>query len=217
MNTVATARHHGTIVKTGESPLLSLPPELRNRIYDLVFHKERGNNDRLAHAGSPSKALLLTCRQVFREARHMYAVSRRRYWAWTSFSAVAGLASEIRSKLRWLLSPDDSEISEREVACIERLELSSSHFHVRYWRGLWYCREDDDLCFAIVPVSDYPSELHLLPPEVIAYAIRRSQHMALVCESRDLKVLLDIVDSKRRAPLTRGEILAAADLFFKYY
>ncbi|KAK5121357.1 hypothetical protein LTR85_005523 [Meristemomyces frigidus] len=67
--------------------LLKLPPELRNRIYELVSTPEHDNGVgfALATATGPSKALLLSCRQVYSEACIIHKLAFRRYWQTSTF------------------------------------------------------------------------------------------------------------------------------------
>ncbi|KXS93840.1 hypothetical protein AC578_5328 [Pseudocercospora eumusae] len=64
-------------------------PELRNRIYELAFAPEDEVNDAdevsLCKAKSPPKDLILTCRQIHREAAKMYKAEHQRYWKSTKF------------------------------------------------------------------------------------------------------------------------------------
>lgn len=59
-----------------------LPAELRNGIYELAFETRRkdGNPTNLRRPKPPSKALLLSCRQVHQEARGLYLEAYKRYW-----------------------------------------------------------------------------------------------------------------------------------------
>ncbi|KAK0896290.1 hypothetical protein LTR02_011299, partial [Friedmanniomyces endolithicus] len=76
------------------SPLFRrLPAEIRNKIYALSFlggdaprtqPREPEIQDLLS-ARPPTKALLLTCRRVYREARGVYVESYRAYWRTTAF------------------------------------------------------------------------------------------------------------------------------------
>lgn len=57
----------------GESPLLSLPPELRNIIYGMVFEGCILELRRINDEQSPeSVGLLLVCKQTFAEAIDLY-------------------------------------------------------------------------------------------------------------------------------------------------
>ncbi|KAK4626470.1 hypothetical protein CLAFUW4_05180 [Fulvia fulva] len=73
--------------------LLSLPAELRNEIYDLVFAPEpvylcgatniyshqRTKHINLLQSQPPNYALLLTCRQIYLEAMQLYSDGYRAY------------------------------------------------------------------------------------------------------------------------------------------
>jgi len=68
------------------STLLSrLPPEIRNEIWDLSFSGTNREVDLLHDACPPSSALLLTCRQVYAEAKGYWPSRREKYWRSTRF------------------------------------------------------------------------------------------------------------------------------------
>jgi hypothetical protein len=57
----------------GESPLLSLPPELRNIIYCMAFEGCVFEVELVNYARSPESAgLLLACKQTFSEVINIY-------------------------------------------------------------------------------------------------------------------------------------------------
>ena len=67
--------------------LTSVAAEVRNAIYAEVFKVPEGNGQvLLVEAKPPEKTLLLTCRQVYEEARGMYRKLYREYWAEVSFA-----------------------------------------------------------------------------------------------------------------------------------
>jgi hypothetical protein len=77
------------------TPLLELPPELRNEIYHLVLHRSR----RIVISGSvPEVPLILTCKQIRSEARpifygiNKFSVRGFNYSGskWTWLSGIAG-------------------------------------------------------------------------------------------------------------------------------
>ncbi|KAK1062497.1 hypothetical protein LTR74_010202 [Friedmanniomyces endolithicus] len=77
------------------SPLFRrLPAEIRNKIYALSFlggdniprtPQQDPEIQDLLSARPPTKALLLTCRRVYREAHGVYVESYRAYWRTTAF------------------------------------------------------------------------------------------------------------------------------------
>ncbi|KAK1809572.1 hypothetical protein LTR12_016076 [Friedmanniomyces endolithicus] len=71
-----------------------LPAEIRNKMYVLSFlggdntprtPQQEPEIQDLLSARPPTKALLLTCRRVYREARGVYVESYRAYWRTTAF------------------------------------------------------------------------------------------------------------------------------------
>ncbi|KAK5744206.1 hypothetical protein LTR17_002236 [Elasticomyces elasticus] len=72
---------------TGGQPcrLLTVAPEIRNKIYELALYDNNEGLVDLLSAGSPSKNLLLSCHQVYEEAKGIHAEAYRRYWSETNF------------------------------------------------------------------------------------------------------------------------------------
>ncbi|KAK5737837.1 hypothetical protein LTR17_006485 [Elasticomyces elasticus] len=77
----------GMATPPSPSRLLALPPEIRNVIWDLAFG---GFIPRQAvypaNAVPPRKALLLSNRQIFNEAKGLYSARYLEYWKLTRFS-----------------------------------------------------------------------------------------------------------------------------------
>ncbi|KAK3649203.1 hypothetical protein LTR56_007043 [Elasticomyces elasticus] len=132
------------------SRLLDLPPELRNRIYDLVFTTEKIIIVRQHHKGSevhafisaddgteaPAKchslALLRTCKQVNQEAAQMF-------WACKEFKVMAGYTCSRGEMLRPTLGLSSLHAflskAQRQGAKIFRDIVFSwpSHWQLRAW------------------------------------------------------------------------------------
>lgn len=67
--------------------ILTLPPEIRNRIYDLAFANPTTSVN-LLEAAPPSKNLVVACRQIHAESKHMYRAAYRAYWSDTHFTLI---------------------------------------------------------------------------------------------------------------------------------
>ncbi|KAK5719217.1 hypothetical protein LTR15_007740 [Elasticomyces elasticus] len=65
--------------------LLTIAPELRNTIYELVFAADAGPV-KLLEASPPEKALLQVCKQTLNEAAGLYVAAFRSYWQGTTFT-----------------------------------------------------------------------------------------------------------------------------------
>ncbi|KAK4892028.1 hypothetical protein LTR27_009378 [Elasticomyces elasticus] len=72
------------LVASPSPTLLTIPPEMRNIIYELVFGTQPEEADLLNPTPS-SKALLLGCTQVYEEAKGLYSTAYRAYWPKTYF------------------------------------------------------------------------------------------------------------------------------------
>ncbi|KAK5719153.1 hypothetical protein LTR15_007676 [Elasticomyces elasticus] len=64
--------------------LLTIPAEMRNNIYELVFGTQPAEAN-LLDPTPPSKALLLGCREIYDEAKGLYSTAYKSYWAQTRF------------------------------------------------------------------------------------------------------------------------------------
>ncbi|KAK4631801.1 hypothetical protein CLAFUW4_03448 [Fulvia fulva] len=72
------------------SRLLQPPAELRNSIYQLCVAQRQTDPVDLRHATPPSKAFLLTCRQIHEEAQGLYRSAYRNYWRTLRFIIECG-------------------------------------------------------------------------------------------------------------------------------
>ncbi|KAK5737831.1 hypothetical protein LTR17_006479 [Elasticomyces elasticus] len=72
---------------TQSSTFLTIPPEIRNDIYELVFNQIwTGDTVDLMKAVPPSKAPLLACHQMFNEAKGLHKTAYRGYWSEVHFT-----------------------------------------------------------------------------------------------------------------------------------
>lgn len=59
------------VVEPAPPTFTSIAPEIRNRIFDLVLYSfDTETQTDLLQATPPSKALLLTCRKLYEEAKY---------------------------------------------------------------------------------------------------------------------------------------------------
>ncbi|KAK5695902.1 hypothetical protein LTR97_008322 [Elasticomyces elasticus] len=79
-------QHERTTGVEGHRPtgFLTIPPEIRNQIHDLVATPKVGVVN-LLFARVPTKALPRLCRQVFNEVRFLHKAAHRSYWRDTQF------------------------------------------------------------------------------------------------------------------------------------
>ncbi|KAK5678576.1 hypothetical protein LTS10_009020 [Elasticomyces elasticus] len=89
--TIGTAAAKATIFAGKAQPptLLTIAPELRNSIYELVFAADAGPV-KLLEASPPEKALLQVCRKTQDEAAGLYVAAFRSYWRNTIFTIRRG-------------------------------------------------------------------------------------------------------------------------------
>lgn len=94
--------------------LLKLPPELRDRIYDLVFTTDTTSKIDLLTASPPSKSFILTCHQVNVEASAIYKAAYQTFWTTTRFIVDSSAVSDkrdTRNKLRHHRTKDINRIT----------------------------------------------------------------------------------------------------------
>jgi len=95
------------------SRLLELPPELRNRLYELAFTTDdHGVSIPLFGTAGPSKALLTTCRQVYSEAHSTHKQAFRKHWKNSSFVCDLRSGKATVEKLYALSSMNVDEITD---------------------------------------------------------------------------------------------------------
>ncbi|KAK5744152.1 hypothetical protein LTR17_002182 [Elasticomyces elasticus] len=139
----------GTTGAGGHKPagLLTIPPEIRNQIYDLVAAPEVGAVSLLT-ARPPTKVLPLLCRQIYGEVRLLHKAAHRSYWRDTQFiirpetqtreikcnpADVANIRHiYFEVKLRWLI-PE-----------LRRREGARTAVYERWADGKWYELKLDD-------------------------------------------------------------------------
>ncbi|KAK5737825.1 hypothetical protein LTR17_006473 [Elasticomyces elasticus] len=94
------------IVQT--SKLLTIAPELRNSIYELVFTKHPGPTDLLT-ATPPSSDLLSVCKQTRSEAHGLWVTANRDYWPNTTFTITTKLTTieDLYDTVRVCFTPQD--------------------------------------------------------------------------------------------------------------
>ena len=114
------------------SPLLTLPPELRNSIWEMAFTSNSMGSPVCHHANvdlldaqGPDKALLLTCRQTYKESRGMYALARSRFWQETRFSLRCGDSTGLKAFAEFCDRLD--AVDEEAVGRINHLTICRSN------------------------------------------------------------------------------------------
>jgi hypothetical protein len=67
--------------------LLTIPGELRNRIYEFVYDTPPATDEKvnLLETNPPSRALLQTCGQIYNEAKIFQKEAYRHYWVTSKF------------------------------------------------------------------------------------------------------------------------------------
>lgn len=102
---------HVSAATAANDYLTSLPAELRNRIYDLVFTPNVGEWRHVLNAEEklalpPSHSLVLTNRQVYEETIGLHRDATRQFWAQTTFDILvtdneaAGAAKDAIAAMR---------------------------------------------------------------------------------------------------------------------
>ncbi|KAK0345521.1 hypothetical protein LTR02_000356 [Friedmanniomyces endolithicus] len=118
--------------------LLSLAPELRNSIYELVFDESSDSPVDLRKTKPPSKALLLTCRAIHAEACLIYKHVYRQYWSTNHFELnFPGLGSDraARQSIKKLTERDCDHMA--YVKIVETSKVGSTEEHTYLRNGMW--------------------------------------------------------------------------------
>ncbi|KAK1062495.1 hypothetical protein LTR74_010200 [Friedmanniomyces endolithicus] len=110
------------------STLLSrLPPEIRNEIWDLSFSGTNREIDLLHDACPPSSALLLTCRQVYAEAKGYWPGRREKYWRSTRFFIEFDPSAMLNAEISFPADEDLDEIRHMKLRILARQLLETRH------------------------------------------------------------------------------------------
>ena len=133
------------------SRLMSLPKELRNKIYTLVFCD---NIDRvrepirydwkveavvadaparvnLDSSSPPSKGAILACRELYEEMKGMYVAAYRIYWSDNRFVYDAGLLGTAS------VLPANKDLQHVQQFCLVLHRLSDYYVHIVFEGGKW--------------------------------------------------------------------------------
>ncbi|KAK5737824.1 hypothetical protein LTR17_006472 [Elasticomyces elasticus] len=149
----AAAKATTSVGKVQPPTLLTIAPELRNSIYELVFAADAGPV-KLLEASPPEKALLEVCKQTQDEAAGLYVAAFRTYWRNTTFTIRRGPAIVTRpyrvnfgmqdvEQVRTLLSSTDGNnlkgdfpILQRAVAWLSMVARADSVCTFRHFKGV---------------------------------------------------------------------------------
>ncbi|KAK5121166.1 hypothetical protein LTR85_005650 [Meristemomyces frigidus] len=151
--------------------LLNRPAELRNRIYELAFTTDidTGVGIALGTAAGPSKALVITCRQIYSEARTLHEQASRQYWKHSTFVLDQRPRICARSKIQALGVENVNAIT--SLILLARGPGGSLALHRPMGDGRW-------------SRMDYHSMLHLKPwfEEMMGFAYRQIGGMQVIQE-----------------------------------
>lgn len=115
--------------------LLSLPSELRNRIWEYTFTPDANAQDGridLLSVKEANPALLLTCRQIYTEACQIYTGAHETFWTTSSFYINGCSLSSVRKTIQCL--------NEANVAKIRHLAITGvSEHRFELHDGVWKC------------------------------------------------------------------------------
>lgn len=114
--------------------LLALPAEMRNQIFELSFTSNQSTDD-FFRANPPSKALLMTCRQIHVECKGMYDIAYRSYWMNTKFSILLDNKWTARDMILLLRDEKVVRQPEKRTLLSFRIETSFLGLFVEVWRN----------------------------------------------------------------------------------
>lgn len=127
---------HQSTGEAAPSGLMKLPPELRNEIYELVLFQEDDDEDYepidLMYPYPPSKNLLLSCREIYREAKGIYKQAYRAFWKTSTFMI------EDVSEMPETMVGLQRKLREEEVELIHHLTMyDGDNGRLVYSEGMW--------------------------------------------------------------------------------
>lgn len=117
------------------------PPEIRNYIYQLAFSTPDSKIE-LDTASPPSKALLLTCRQVYAEAKNVYRAAYRDFWSKTHFYVSLPTGRDETGAHDQYLSIVRDFLRARNIAHITKITVRDSRAEWTYPDGEWNVSRD---------------------------------------------------------------------------
>lgn len=145
---------------------MTIPGEIRNRIYDYVFTNNGGEGPvEVFKFSPPSNNIIMSCRQVYQEARELYKAAYRLYWSENDFNFIWRPHSDEEEAGAKLRNFSDADVA--AISCMKFSDRVEGDFSLRLASGVWTKKSSGDVSsFLVVPES----RLHSLPLGLGAYS-----------------------------------------------
>ena len=121
--------------------LLSLPSEIRNYIWELVFFREPTNEIKsynLLRTYGVHNSLLVACRQTYKETIEWFKDAHDDFWTYNSFCIDADVQEPQCHKVRKKIA----KLRDWDLDKIRRLHMRKNEFGFEYRDGMWTCIGD---------------------------------------------------------------------------
>ena len=120
------------------SRLLALPAELRDYVFELAFAPDAASQVNLVETIGPGKELLLTNRQVHREASRFCHKTRAEVWATTQFY-IENCKTNEDAKVPVRTKEAINALDDAAVRSISHITLNSPKLSFTFTNGVWRC------------------------------------------------------------------------------
>ncbi|KAK5732836.1 hypothetical protein LTR17_010254 [Elasticomyces elasticus] len=162
-----------------ECKLFTLPPELRNEIYELAFSIDSDKPIALLLAVPPSNSFILTCRQVRDEAAGIYREAYQAFWTKGHF--VLTLARRDEDELLVIASIIiRSATQDWEQMRSIMISYKSHTFHYLPEHRLWEYRSAGPKRFGSMVIPENADATSILPDMRLSYKSHRTLDEALL-------------------------------------
>ncbi|KAI6906043.1 hypothetical protein D0869_10409 [Hortaea werneckii] len=207
---------HQSVGEEASSGLMKLPPELRNEIYELVLFQEDDDEDYepidLMYPYPPSKNLLLSCREIYHEAKGIYKQAYRAFWKTSTFMV------EDVSDMPETMVGLQRKLREKEVELIHHLTMyDGDNGKLVYSEGMWTeygpeTEEEDGEKILIEPAGELAKQPLQDMPDAVSFDMEPFGKEGAVWKVH-LSQGLDDEDQVKLKKAAKGKLLGLAELW----
>ena len=201
--------------EAASSGLMKLPPELRNEIYELVLFQEDDDDDYepidLMNPCPPSKDLLLSCREIYHEAKGIYKQAYKAFWKTSDFTI------EDVSDMPETMIGLQRGLREKEVELVHHLTIyDGDNGRLVYSEGMWTeygpdTEEEDGEEILIEPAGELAKQSLQDMPAAVAFDMEPFGDEGLVWKVHLSQGLGD-EDQVKLKKAAKGKLLGLAEL-----
>ncbi|RMY69187.1 hypothetical protein D0863_06624 [Hortaea werneckii] len=205
---------HQSMGEATSSGLMKLPPELRNEIYELALFQEADDDYDpvdLMYPYPPSKDLLLSCREIYHEAKGIYKQAYRAFWETSTFiiDDVADMPETMVDFQR--------RFREKEVEVVHHLTMcDGDNGKLVYSEGMWTeygpeTEEEDGWEILIEPTGELAKQSLQGMPAAVAFDMEPFGKEGLVWKVHLCQGLSE-EDRVKLKDAAKGKLLGLAEL-----